>query len=130
MAKRHRYSRPVCRYAFAHYKLHYACVSCRISFKRHPRDDGHSCPRCSGRLLCAGHDFAPPRRGNRKAWSVVAAVLDAGLRYDGFEPCGCGRDPKFRPQTRAQLRARRIAAARTGIPLVELLGRADPLETL
>ena len=128
MTKRRRYGRPVCTYAFVHYKLHYACVSCRISFKRHPREGGHACSRCSGPLQCAGHDFALPRRSNRKAWSVVTAVLNAGLRYDGFEPCGCGRQPKFRPRTRAQLRARRIAAARTGTPLVELLSRPDPLE--
>ncbi|MGW2706954.1 hypothetical protein [Streptomyces sp. NPDC001340] len=55
-------------------------------------------------------------------------VLGAGLRYEGFEPCGCGRDPKFRPRTRAQLRARRRVATRTGTPLAELLGQADPLE--
>ncbi|CAL9325313.1 hypothetical protein [Streptomyces sp. SudanB182_2057] len=117
----------MCTYAFVHYKLHYACVSCRIGFKRHPRDGGHTCPRCAAPLLCAGHDFATPRRNDRKAWSVVAAVLGAGLRYEGFEPCGCGRDPKFRPRTRAQVRARRLVAARTGVPLAELLGRADPL---
>ncbi|MGW5103829.1 hypothetical protein [Streptomyces sp. NPDC004100] len=119
----------MCTYAFVHYKPHYACVACRISFKRHPRAAGHTCPRCAGPLLCAGHDFAAPRRSNRKAWSVVAVVLNAGLRYEGFEPCGCGRDPKFRPRTRAQVRVRRVVAARTGTPLVRLLGRADPYET-
>lgn len=129
MPKRRRYGQPVCTYAFVHYKLHYACLSCRISLKRHPGDAGHTCPRCAGPLLCAGHDFAAPRRSNRKAWSVVAVVLGAGLRYEGFEPCGCGRDPKFRPRTRAQLRARRIVATRTGTPLAALLGQADPLET-
>nr|WP_246620089.1 hypothetical protein [Streptomyces corallincola] len=56
-------------------------------------------------------------------------VLNSGLRYEGFEPCGCGRDPKFRPRTRAQLHARRRVAARTGAPLAKLLGQADPLET-
>ncbi|MYQ46284.1 hypothetical protein GTW40_14685 [Streptomyces sp. SID4985] len=79
-------------------------------------------------MLCAGHDFAAPRRSDRKAWSVVAVVLNAGLRYEGFEPCGCGRAPKFRPRTRAQLRARRVIAARTGTPLAEVLGRAEPSE--
>ncbi|MEX0171408.1 hypothetical protein [Streptomyces sp. LMG1-1-1.1] len=116
----------MCTYAFVHYKLHYACVSCRVSFKRHPGTK-QICPRCAVPMLCAGHDFAAPRRSNRKAWSVVAAVLGAGLRYEGFESCGCGREPKFRPRTRAQLRARRIAAARTGAPLAEVLGRVEPL---
>jgi hypothetical protein len=104
-------------------------VSCRISVKRHLGDAGHTCPRRTGPLLCAGHDFAAPRRSNRKAWSVVVVVLNAGLRCEGFESCGCGRDPKFRPRTRAQLRARRIVGARAGTPLVELHGQADPLET-
>ncbi|MFI6642924.1 hypothetical protein [Streptomyces sp. NPDC050504] len=77
-------------------------------------------------MSCAGHDFAAPRRRDAKAWTVVAAVLNAGLRYEGFGPCGCGREPGFRPRTRAQLRARRIAAARTGTPLAEVPARADP----
>ncbi len=77
-------------------------------------------------MVCAGHDFAVPRRRDIKAWTVVAAVLGAGLRYEGREPCGCGKDPKFRPRTRAQVRARRIAAARTGTPLADMLGREDP----
>ncbi|WP_432126298.1 hypothetical protein [Streptomyces sp. bgisy082] len=118
----------MCTYAFVHYKLHYACVSCRISFKRHPNGAGHPCPRCSEPMPCAGHDFAAPRRSDRKAWSVVAVVLGAGLRYEGFEACGCGREPKFRPRTRAQVRARRIAAARNGVPLAEVLGRVEPSE--
>ncbi|MEV7214420.1 hypothetical protein AB0O31_15160 [Kitasatospora cineracea] len=120
----------MCTYAVFPAKTHYACVSCRVSFKRHPADrrgPGHRCPNCGGPLACAGHDFAAPRRTDRRAWSVVAAVLAAGLRYEGFEPCGCRREPKFRPRTRAQLRARRAVAARTGTPLAELLARADPL---
>lgn len=48
-------------------------------------------------MVCAGHDFAAPRRRDSKAWTVVAAVLNAGLRYEGREPCGCGKEPKFRP---------------------------------
>ncbi|MCX4461395.1 hypothetical protein OOK58_01615 [Streptomyces sp. NBC_01728] len=117
----------MCYYAERPYKLHYVCVPCRVAFKQHPGPGGHRCNRCAEPMLCAGHDFAAPRRQDTKAWTVVAAVLDAGLRYEGREPCGCGREPKFRPRTRAQLRARRIAAARTGTPLAEMLGREDPL---
>jgi DNA-directed RNA polymerase subunit RPC12/RpoP len=123
-----RYRRPMCFYAETPYKLHYVCLPCRVSFKKHPEFEGaHACPRCSRPLLCAGHDFAAPRRHDVKGWSVVAAVLNAGLRYEGRESCGCVRDPKFRPRTRAQLRARRIIAARTGTPLAEGIGRRDPL---
>ncbi|MGW4895034.1 hypothetical protein ACWEQL_22600 [Kitasatospora sp. NPDC004240] len=117
----------MCFYAMTPYKLHYACPPCRVTFKRHPEPgQTHTCPRCDRPLLCAGHDFAAPRRHDVNAWSVVAAVLNAGLRYEGREPCGCAREPKFRPRTRAQLRARRIVAARTGTPLARLLGQRDP----
>ncbi|MEU3795655.1 hypothetical protein [Streptomyces fructofermentans] len=116
----------MCYYAGKPYKLHYACVPCRVAFKRHPGRGEHRCPRCSESMACAGHDFAAPRRRDTRAWSAVAAVLGAGLRYEGREACGCGKEPKFRPRTRAQLRARRIAASRTGTPLAEMLGRADP----
>lgn len=116
----------VCYYAEKPYKLHYACAPCRVAFKRYPGPGGHRCPRCSEPMVCAGHDFAAPRRRDTKAWTVVAAVLAAGLRYEGREPCGCGKDPKFRPRTRAQLRARRITAARTRACLADVLGRVDP----
>lgn len=116
----------VCYYAEKPYKLHYACVPCRVAFKRHPGPGGHRCPRCSEPMTSAGHDFAAPRRRDTKAWTVVAAVLDAGLRYEGREPCGCGKDPKFRPRTRAEVRALRITAARTGTSLADVLGRVDP----
>ncbi|RKN41168.1 hypothetical protein [Streptomyces hoynatensis] len=118
----------MCYYAMTHYKLHYACVSCRVSFKQHadPRRV-HPCPGCARPLVCAGHDFAPPRRHDVRAWSVVAAVLGEGLRYEGLSPCGCGKEPRYRPRTRAALRARRIAAARSGLPPAETLSWPDPL---
>ncbi|WP_406863948.1 hypothetical protein ABZO31_27355 [Streptomyces sp. HUAS MG47] len=115
----------MCVYAMTSYKLHYACVSCRVSFKRHPPepDTRHSCPNCSAPLLCAGHDFAAPPRRDTRAWSVVAALLAEGLRYEGRTTCGCSREPKPRPRSRAELRADRTAAERAGVPLAELLGR-------
>ncbi|MFB7591973.1 hypothetical protein [Streptomyces sp. NPDC056169] len=116
----------MCYYAEKPYKLHYVCVTCRVACKQHPGLDEHRCPRCSKPMVCAGRDFAAPRRRDLKAWTAVAAVLNAGLRYEGREPCGCGKEPKFRPRTRAQLRARHIEAARTGTPLAEILGRPDP----
>ncbi|WP_448318356.1 hypothetical protein [Streptomyces sp. CO7] len=117
----------MCLYAVKGYKLHYACVSCRVDFKRPAAPAGeHRCPNCGWPLLCAGHDFAPPRRRDVRGWSVVAAVLGAGLRYDGHRPCGCGREPRFRPRTRSQLRARRLAARREDLPLSATLPRPDP----
>ncbi|PJM98874.1 hypothetical protein CG740_32770 [Streptomyces sp. CB01201] len=73
-------------------------------------------------MVCASHDLAAPHRHDSKAWSVVAAVLNEGLRYEGREPCGCGKVPQFRPRTRARLRACRTAATRSGIPLAPPAG--------
>ncbi|MGW7588822.1 hypothetical protein [Streptomyces rubiginosohelvolus] len=117
----------MCFYAMVHYKLHYACVPCRVSFKRFPLDSGAPpCPNCGRALVCAGHDFAPPPRRDTDAWNAVAAVLGAGLRYEGLEPCGCGKRPRFRPRTGAEVRARLAVAARTGVPVAEALARRDP----
>lgn len=58
---------------------------------------------------------------------MVAAVLGEGLRYEGRSVCGCGKEPKYRPRTRAEPRERRLVAARDGLPLSEALARPDPL---
>ncbi|WP_212735488.1 hypothetical protein [Herbidospora galbida] len=86
------------------YKVHYVCVPCRQSHKLPWDGAEHLCTRCRTPMTYAGHDFAAPRRRRSGEWAAVAAVLAAGLRYEGFETCGCGRDPKPRPRTRAQLR--------------------------
>ncbi|NBE52816.1 hypothetical protein GUY60_15540 [Streptomyces sp. YC537] len=75
----------------------------------------------------AGRDFAAPRRRDVRAWSVVAEVLGAGLRYEGWSACGCSREPSYRPRTRAEVRVRRDVAVRDGVPLAQVLGRRDPL---
>lgn len=117
----------MCFYATVHYKLHYACVPCRVSFKRSPLSGvDPPCPNCGRVLVCAGHDFAPPPRRDTDAWSAVGAVLGAGLRYEGLEACGCGKQPRFRPRTGAEVRARLTEAARTGVPVAEALARRDP----
>ncbi|RBQ18384.1 hypothetical protein DP939_19835 [Spongiactinospora rosea] len=76
-------------------------------------------------MIYAGHDFAAPRKGDRRRWAAVAAVLEAGLRYEGFEPCGCGQVPAYRPHTSAQVRARLRAAARSGLTPAEALTLRD-----
>lgn len=77
-------------------------------------------------MVRAGHDFAAPRRRDTSGWAAVAAVLAAGLRYEGFETCGCGREPKFRPRTSAQVRQRRRLAVRRGVALADMLAARDP----
>lgn len=126
----------MCFYAEVQYRMHYVCVDCRLSFKRHPFPDEraapseqrHPCPECRRPMKCAGRDFAAPRRSDVKAWTVVAAVVGQGLRYEGREPCGCGREPKYRPRTRAELRSRVRQSERTGVPLARTLARPEPAE--
>jgi hypothetical protein len=108
------------------YKGHYVCLACRRSSK-HPWDGAtHLCPECRVSMIFAGHDFAAPRRRDKSRWAAVAAVLTAGLKYEGFEVCGCSREPKFRPQTSSQVRARRRLAGRTGVDDAIMLAAQDP----
>jgi hypothetical protein len=116
----------VCRYAQIVYKVHYVCVPCRKSHKYTWDDVEHLCPSCRRPMALAGHDFAAPRRRDDSGWSAVAAVLSAGLRYEGFQTCGCARDPKFRPRTSAEVRMRRRVAKRLGISEAEALAARDP----
>ncbi|WP_328465287.1 hypothetical protein OHA21_43190 [Actinoplanes sp. NBC_00393] len=110
------------------YKVHYVCVPCRRSHKYGWDDALHLCTSCRQPMVFAGHDFAAPRRRNDSAWAAVAAVLGAGLLYEGFEVCGCGREPKFRPRTRAQVRMRRRVARRLGVPEAEAIAARDPYD--
>ena len=111
----------MCRYAELN-KVHYVCLACRRSCKYWW---GQIQPGTQP-MINAGHDFAPPRRRDKAGWAVVAAVLGAGLRYEGFVYCGCSREPKFRPRTKAQVRARRRLAARTGADEAAMLAARDP----
>jgi hypothetical protein len=77
-------------------------------------------------MVFAGHDFAAPRRRDTSGWVAVAAVLAEGLRYEGFETCGCGPEPKFRPRTSAQVRQRRRLAVRRGVAIADMLAARDP----
>jgi DNA-directed RNA polymerase subunit RPC12/RpoP len=116
----------MCRYAAIPYKFHYVCVPCRKSNK-YPWDGAeHRCTDCRAPMIFAGHDFAAPRRHDKSAWTAVAAVLAAGLRYEWFETCGCSREPKFRPRTSSQVRLRRRVADRTGIDEAVMPAARDP----
>ncbi|GIG82247.1 hypothetical protein Pka01_53740 [Planotetraspora kaengkrachanensis] len=115
----------MCTYTSVVYKVHYVCVPCRQSHKFLWDDAEHLCTRCRRPMVFAGHDFAAPRKSDDSQWAAVAAVLGAGLRYEGFVICGCSRDPKYRPQTSAQVRARRRVAAREGLTDAEALALRD-----
>ncbi|WP_237532465.1 hypothetical protein [Streptomyces sp. SID8352] len=57
----------------------------------------------------------------------MAAVPGEGLRHEGLSACARGKEPRYRPRTRAEPRSRRPVAAREGLPLSEALSRPDPL---
>lgn len=125
-ARRLGYDHTMCRYAETIYKVHYVCVRCRQCHK-FPWDGAeHLCTRCRAPMVFAGHDFAAPRRTDDDGWAAVTAVLGAGLRYDGFQTCGCGREPKFRPRSNAEVRARRAVAARKGLDDAQAMSLRDP----
>ena len=115
----------MCRYAQTVYKVHYVCVACRRSHKYFWARQ-HLCTSCRRPMAFAGHDFAAPRRRDNSGWNAVAAVLGAGLRYEGFSTCGCSREPEFRPRTSAQVRMRRRVARRAGVLEAEALVARDP----
>ncbi|MEV6825686.1 hypothetical protein [Amycolatopsis sp. NPDC051102] len=116
----------MCRYGETTCKVHYVCVACRKSHKHAWDGAEHRCPGCRRPMVFAGHDFAAPPRRDGSGWAAVAAVLEAGLKYEGFQPCGCGREPKPRPRTAAQVRARQRVARRAGVPDTEALAARDP----
>jgi hypothetical protein len=116
----------MCYHAFNGAFRHYVCVACRLAFKGSTWPiRKRICPGCREQLVFAGYDFAAPRRRDTKAWSVVATLLAEGLTYDHRPGCGCSPLPSFRPRTRAQVRVRRQAAKRLGLPLSVTLARRD-----
>jgi hypothetical protein len=114
----------MCRYGTT-YKHHYVCLACRSSAKHEwsPSHE-HVCPRCRAVTIDAGYDLAVPPKRDESGWKALEATLRAGIT---FLSCGCG-GPGFRPRTSAQVRARRVAADRLGIPQDVALKRAEPWE--
>jgi len=109
------------------YKTHYVCPPCRWAVKRQPRRDGEAVPKCAlclRPMIDAGRDLAVPRRTDKAGWRALAAVLESGVY---FHSCGCG-GPGFRPRTPAQVRERRAAADRLGVPPARTMVRPEPYE--
>lgn len=118
------YSVGMCRYATP-YKPHFVCLACGSSFKQSPLPPReHPCPRCRTPMINAGFDLAIPRRRDKNAWEALGATLRAGLT---FHSCGCG-GPGYRPRSTAEVRERRRAAKRLGLPEQPALKRYDPWE--
>lgn len=89
-----------CRYGMKTYRSHYVCTGCRVSFKHTP-PGSYECPHCGGPMIDAGKDLHVPRRADKRAWRVLVALLESGVR---FHSCGCC-GPGYRPRTPRELKA-------------------------
>ncbi|MEU9118261.1 hypothetical protein AB0C96_00065 [Streptomyces sp. NPDC048506] len=107
--------------------MHVVCLTCRAAWKKTPPATGPGhCPRCRGELIDAGADLAVPKRRDTAGWRALEAVLRAGLTFHGG--C-CGTGPGYRPRTPREVRERLALAERTGLPIAQALGVADPAVT-
>lgn len=93
------------------YKPHYACFSCRKTFKRRliwdvdrdhmPRRDKvpAKCPDCGQLMADMGLDFESPKKNDTKAWRHIQELYIADIT---FHSCGC-TGPGFIPKDHTQL---------------------------
>lgn len=92
----------MCRYGMSGpYRDHYACFTCRKSFKwPHDRNAHPStlappvCPQCGGALEAMGLDFKAPPADDAKQWQKVRALADHGIRYVSCVCSGPGPRPE------------------------------------
>ena len=93
----------MCRYAWHHYKDHFACFECRKAFKHRqwePLDAGTwkmrrrlqhaprevACPDCARPMVDMGLDFKSPPKEDREAWRILEILHEHGFTFHG---CGC-----------------------------------------
>lgn len=69
------------------YLSHFACFTCRKSFKQDPLNESlpHVCPECSGALRDMGRNFRPPKKAAKNAWEVARRLYEAGFRFFGSD---------------------------------------------
>jgi len=88
----------MCRYSPDNPKNHYACLDCRITFKKHGGE--YPCPKCGKIMVALGRDFKAPRKQNKAQWDKVRKLFEAGFDFDS---CGCD-GPGYRPKYRADVK--------------------------
>lgn len=88
----------MCRYGMTTYKPHYACFSCRKTFKRRlisdidqdfdarKKESPAKCPDCGELMADMGLDFESPKRKDSKAWAHMRNLYISGIT---FHSCGC-----------------------------------------
>ena len=71
----------------------FVCLPCRRSFKkrvRYPLPDEAPCPECGAGAIHVSTKFKPPPRLKDDQWKKVAALLNAGYRFESVN----GKYPK------------------------------------
>lgn len=88
----------MCRYAFNPYRAHYACFTCRKTFKatdRQVNDLEKPCPQCGSAMTRMGLDFKAPQQQDKRRWRKAEYLAAYGFT---FASCGCG-GPGYAPKT-------------------------------
>jgi len=91
------------------YKEHYACFSCRKTFKRkllcdikngyNQKEEAAKCPECSQLMANMGKDFEAPKKREVKAWTHLQQLYRVGIT---FHSCGCS-GPGYIPKSKEEL---------------------------
>jgi hypothetical protein len=98
----------MCRYAMSMYKSHYACFSCRKTFKRRLMWDINKsnkeiseakCPQCAELMADMGLDFEAPKKNQIKEWNHIMTLYTVGI---AFHSCGC-TGPGYIPKDKENL---------------------------
>ncbi len=98
----------MCRYHISRYKPHYACFSCRKTFKRRLMWDiartnesqaEARCPECAELMADMGLDFAAPPKKDLKQWDLLKSMYSVGIT---FHSCGC-YGPGYIPKSKEAL---------------------------
>lgn len=97
----------MCRYGYQQYSCHWACFSCRKSFKGFSAWMGTNthgiiriCPECGGPLYDLGQDFKTPRKESKNQWKKIKLLFEKGIT---FHSCGCN-GPGYRPKTYSEVK--------------------------
>ncbi|MEM9078253.1 MAG: hypothetical protein AAGC43_14515 [Bacteroidota bacterium] len=103
----------MCRYGTYSYKPHYACFSCKKTFKRrllididrdsyyHSKTERNpfKCPDCEDLMANMGLDFESPKKSDIKAWNHIKNLFESGITYHS---CGCS-GPGYIPKNKEKL---------------------------
>ena len=75
----------------SHRGVHYACLTCRIAFKKPSVDllgkideACFPCPECQRPMQYMGRSFKAPRRNATRQWKKVSLLIQHGFRFETY----------------------------------------------